>query len=309
MEEVILQAKNLTKKFNKLLVFDSINLDIKRGKIFGIIGISGSGKTTLLNTLVGFNRPTKGSVLFEGKRIDREISEVKRNFGFATQNNSFYSKLTIYENLKYFGTLYGLSRNTIELNIKRILPLLELDKQKNILAENLSGGMQKRLDLACALINYPKILILDEPTEDLDSKLRRDMIDLIKRINQTGTTIIITSHLLWDMEKLCDEIAILHNSKILKVGSIDELRELYTKNQEVYLEIASGNYDHILNNIGTENIEKIVKVATGIKIFTDNPERVMQEVFSLVDNSNDRIMEVEVRKPTLNEVFEQLTQA
>jgi len=291
------------------MVFDNIDLDIKKGKILGIIGISGSGKTTLLNTLVGFYRPTRGNVLFEGKRIDREASEVKRHFGFATQNNSFYPKLTVKENLNYFGTLYGLPESVIETNIQRILPLLEMEKQKHIVAENLSGGMQKRLDLACALINYPKILILDEPTEDLDSRLRRDMIDLIKKVNQTGTTIIITSHLLWEMEKLCDEIAILHNSKILKVGSIDELRELYTKNQEIYLEVASNNYDYIINHLGNLNVEKIIKAESGLKIFTDNPEKIMQEIFSLVDNLNDRIIEVEVRKPTLNEVFEQLTQA
>ena len=111
------------------------------------------------------------------------------------------------------------------------------------------------------------------------------------------------------MEKLCDEIAILHNSKILKVGSIDELRELYTKNQEIYLEVASNNYDYIINHLGNLNVEKIIKAESGLKIFTDNPEKIMQEIFSLVDNLNDRIIEVEVRKPTLNEVFEQLTQA
>src|SRR3989344_868681 len=134
MEEVVLQTKKVIKKFDKLTVLDDINLDIKKGTIFGIIGISGSGKTTLLNTLVGFYRPTKGTVFFEGKRIDRGNLEVKKHFGFATQNNSFYSKLTVHENLKYFGTLYGLSDSIIKTNIERILPLLGLDKQRNIVS-------------------------------------------------------------------------------------------------------------------------------------------------------------------------------
>ena len=167
-------AKNIQKEFGDNLVLSDLDLEVEERGIFGIIGLNGSGKTTLLRVLVGFYRPEEGHVFFKGRDIKKQ--DIKRSFGFATQDNCFYDNLTVEENLKYFGGLYGLTKEFLEKNIKEVLELVELYDARGTLAGNLSTGMQRRLDIACAIIHKPEVLILDEPTEDLDPKLRIRML-------------------------------------------------------------------------------------------------------------------------------------
>ena len=303
----LLEVKGVSKRFQRKVVLHDVTLSIPAGKIFGIIGISGSGKTTLLNTLIGFYRPSAGQILYKGKSIDRNLTTIKKEFGFATQTNSFYPKLTIQENLTYFGTLYGMSKKTITTNIERILGLLKLTDVKGIVAENLSGGMKRRLDLACALIHYPQVLILDEPTEELDPRLRGEMIELIKQIAATGTTVIVTSHLLWEMERLCDQIAILHNSQIMQVGNITQLRTLYGVNEQIHLETASGTYDYITDKLDKKQVTTIMKHGNSIVITCKGTgELLLQDILKLVEKQKDKINIVDIRKPSLNDIFMQL---
>ncbi|HLC55498.1 MAG TPA: ABC transporter ATP-binding protein [Candidatus Nanoarchaeia archaeon] len=305
----LIEVKGVSKKFKRKVVLHDVNLQIPQGKIFGIIGISGSGKTTLLNMLVGFYRSDSGQVLYNGRRIDRGLHNVRRDFGFATQTNSFYPKLTVEENLAYFGTLYGLQKKTIMTNINRILPLLKIEDARHAVAENLSGGMKRRLDMACALIHYPKVLILDEPTEDLDPKLRGEIIDVIKQICASGTTVIVTSHLLWEMERLCDQIAVLHNSQVMHVGSVDQLRALYGKNEEIHLETASGDYGYVLQHLDKELIEKAVQKGSSLLLHCKAPgEEVLHEVLKIVARQKDKVNIVDIRKPSLNEIFMQMVE-
>ena len=207
----ILKLQNIDKSFGKHNVLSGVNLEIKQGKIIGIIGVSGSGKTTILRLIIGFYRPTKGEIIFNGINIKKQMNIIDRNFGFATQDNSFYKELTVEENIKFFGKLYGLTNDFLKLNIDTVLDFVDLYEAKRVLARNLSGGMQRRLDMACALIHDPTVLILDEPTEDLDPILRAEILRLIKKINSKGTTIIFTTHLLDEAEFLCDDVAIISN--------------------------------------------------------------------------------------------------
>ena len=221
----IFELKGVTKRFKDNLVLENLNLDIPQGSIFGILGINGSGKTTILRLLVGYYKPTKGEVLYLNKKLKKVEGKLRSEIGFTTQDSAFYPKLTVEENIKYFGALYGLPKKTIESNSDRILKLVELDHVRNRIAEQLSGGMQRRLDMACSLIHVPKVVILDEPTEDLDPLLRKDILHLIKKIAEIGTTVIITSHRLEDIEIVCDRVAILHNKSMIRSGTLDELKE------------------------------------------------------------------------------------
>ena len=300
----LLEVIGVSKKFKRKVVLHDVNLDIPAGKIFGIIGISGSGKTTLLNSIVGFYRTDQGQVLYQGKRIDRGLHQVRKEFGFATQTNSFYPKLTVEENLHYFGTLYGLQKKTIAANITKILSQLQLEDVRHIVAENLSGGMKRRLDMACALIHTPKVLILDEPTEELDPRLRGEMIELIKQIRDAGTTIIVTSHLLWEMERLCDQVAVLHNSQVVHVGSIEQLRSLYGKNEEIHLETASGKYEYVTRSLKKNDVKKTEQRGNTFIIHCNAPgEQVLHQVMKAVAKKKDKINIVDIRKPSLNDVF------
>lgn len=301
---MLFQIRGLVKRFGKNAVLEDVNLDIPENEIFGIIGVNGSGKTTLLKLLVGFYKPDEGEILYSNQKLSKILKRLKKEIGFTTQDNSFYPKLTVEENIRYFGALYDVNKKTIGINIERILTLVELEEDRSTLAENLSGGMQRRLDMACSLIHDPKVLILDEPTEDLDPLLRIDILRLIRKINRLGTTVIITSHLLDDVEHLCDKIAILNNKRVARVGSVEELREMYQRKEEIHLEISSGNYDNIVRSL---NIDDFIIEDGKLVIFTNKAEEVLHNILHIIESEGDKLIYVDIKKPSLKEVFEVLT--
>ncbi|MBW2965513.1 ABC transporter ATP-binding protein [Candidatus Woesearchaeota archaeon] len=232
----IIQLKNIKKKFGKRIVLDGVNLEINDKEIFGIIGMSGSGKSTILKTLVGYYEPELGDLLFYSykdkryKPIIKHLIEVRKTFGFSAQTSSFYPKLTVEENLLHFGALYKLPYKITKINTERLLKTTELFDARKQLAETLSGGMEKRLSIACSLIHNPKILILDEPTADLDPIRRKETWKLINWLHKAGKTIIIASHFISELELVCTRVALLHQQKIIAVGTPSQLKKKYKKN-------------------------------------------------------------------------------
>ena len=307
MNQPLVQFNNITKQFGKKIVLEDVNLEIPEGEIFGIIGKSGSGKTTLLNVLIGFLKPERGNVFYKGIDIKKIKKELEQETGFTAQEGSFYPKLTVKENLEYFGSMYNMSKVELEVKIPKLLSEFELEDAVNTLGSDLSKGMQKRLDIACGLIHDPKVLILDEPTEDLDPVLRKEILTLLKYINKNNKiTIILTSHLLLELEVLCTRIAILHDRKILESGTVEELKNRYSKNMEIRLETYSGKYNEIINELNKKRIRAIVK-SNKLIIFTPNAEETLDYVMNLLKNKKEKLMNVIIDKPTLNEVFENVT--
>jgi len=300
-----IELRGVTKEFGKNIILDKVDLKIPPRKIFGIIGESGSGKTTLLKTLIGYWKPDDGDIFYDGRDLKKDLKYIKQVVGFATQDNCVYPKLTVRENLEYFGAMCNVPNSTLQRNIDKILDLVELKNADNKLAEELSGGMQRRLDIACALMHNPKILILDEPTEDLDPLLRRDIVELIKKINENDTTIIITSHLLDETDSLCDEIAIIHDGRILEYGPTDELKDRYSKNEEVHVITRGKKYKEIVRKLGKNNIERAIVEGNTLVLQSKNAEALLPHVLRAVEDT-DKLIEVDLKKPTLTEVFESL---
>jgi ABC-2 type transport system ATP-binding protein len=194
MQEPLIVVDKLGKSFGRKKVLSNVSFEVKPGEIIGMIGASGSGKTTLLNMLIGFISPDTGDVKYKEpqmiadkpiyKSVFKQQKKFKNIYGFAAQLPSFYEKLTVKENLYYFGELYSLSKEVLHSNVHSLLKLIDLEAASNQLGKNLSGGMERRLDIACALIHNPQVLIMDEPTSDLDPLLRRSIWALIKTNKQ-----------------------------------------------------------------------------------------------------------------------------
>lgn len=317
MDAPILKIDSISKSYGRKQVLSDVSLDVYPGEIIGIIGASGSGKTTLLNSLVGFIKADSGDVLFKEpalvgtdtviyKSVYKQQRKFKRVYGFAAQIPSFYEKLTVKENLSYFGSLYDLSLDTLQTNVQTLLKLMNLNNASYILGKNLSGGMERRLDIACALVHNPQLLILDEPTADLDPVLRNNIWDLLKQINSKGTTILLSSHHLNELETLCTRIAIIKDGMIFDKGTPDELKNKYLKNQELVIETYPANYDAsgaYLKRAFSKNVQDF-KVSGGHLILTcKEPEKIISSVMSKLEKRKEKVLEIKIVKPSLDQLF------
>lgn len=227
MNTELIQLKEVVKKFKKNVVLDGVSLSIPEGKITGIIGASGEGKSTILKLLIGFYRPTSGKVLYLKRNVQEDVVHINKTFGFATEDGSFYGELTVKENLEHFGNLYKMKSKDIKDRAMELMRFVGLERAQNTRAQNLSVGMKKRLDFACSMMHKPDVMIMDEPTADLDPILRKSILALITSIRDSGTTIVITTQLLEEMDTICDKIAILHQRKIVEEGEPEKIRKKY----------------------------------------------------------------------------------
>jgi len=320
----IIKIQSLTKRFKKKKILKNISLDIYEGEIFGLIGASGSGKTTLLKNLVSYLTPEEGDVKFrydcfvkkksnDGKLLYASVFKQQRMaknlFGFASQEPSFYQKLTVKENLRYFGSLYNMPKKALESNIEILLSLMDLKQAENALAGNLSGGMERRLDIACALIHDPEVLILDEPTSDLDPLLRDHIWSLVQKINRKGTTIILASHHLSEVENFCSRIAIIKDGKIIDVASPARLKTKYAESQEIRIQSYPGNYANIAQSLkkpGSKVFDVRVR-GSELIIFSDQPQQVIHELLHTLEVLKEELIDIKVSRPGLDELFLKIT--
>ncbi|MBD2212804.1 ABC transporter ATP-binding protein [Nostoc linckia FACHB-104] len=227
----MLTIKNLNKSYGKTQVLQNLNLHIEPGEVYGLIGANGAGKTTTINIICNLLNADSGDISINQQPIS---AATKRIIGVAPQENLLYKSLSCEENLKFFGDIYGLNRETRQKRIREtLLSVNLLDKAKHPV-ETLSGGMQRRLNIAVALVHQPQLVILDEPTTGLDIEARYEVWELIRQLKNQGITVLLTTHLLDEAERLCQRIGILKNGQILAEGSLAELRTLIPA-QEIVL--------------------------------------------------------------------------
>lgn len=303
----ILEVKGLSKKYGDHLVLDNINFNIEEGSILGVIGKSGCGKTTLLNTLVGFLKADSGNIFYKGSNVTKSNAELKKNIGFSVQESSVYSKLNVIENISYFGRLAGLNKESINERTEILLNTFGLTEASHVLGEKLSVGMQKRLDIACSLIHDPEILLLDEPTANLDYVMRKNIIELIKKVNDSGTTIIISSHLLDDIRALCDKVLIIDNKKAFAFDSPENLEQNFSSHKLIKIESELKNYNNLINTLYSAGlIKKHHTHENSLYLFTKDVKSTLKLVNNFYSASNDSLVNIDIVKPSLDMIFENM---
>ena len=306
----LLQLKEVSKEFASSRILDQIDMAIEEGDIVGIIGESGSGKTTLLNMLTGFMEPSRGEVLYyskvthEPKNLHENLHKIKKFIGFAPQHNSFYPRLTVKENLFHFGQMYGLKREVLVNNIKSLLLFTGLFEDRNKLAEHLSGGMQKRLNISCGLVHKPKILVLDEPTADLDPLIQKEILLLLEEANKQGITVILASHHLDSVEHLCNKVAVLHKGKIRSFGELDEIKKPFLRDYFTINLRPGDSKEKVLEVLKTLPIKKIVDEGKQLIVYPSDVQKTLQGILTVIKEENLYLHDLDLRKPSLHEVFE-----
>lgn len=300
------------KEFQKHKVLENVNITIDEGDIFGVIGESGSGKTTLLNLITGFVEPTAGAVQYYSKitqgpkDLNQNLDKIKKYIGFTPQHNSFYHKLTVVENLMHFGQLYGVPRETLINNIKSLLSFTALMDERHKLAEHLSGGMQKRLDISCSLVHKPKILVLDEPTADLDPILQKEILWLLGEANKQGVTIVIASHHLDSIEQVCNKVAIIHQGKVYSHGLIDDVKKPFLKDYFTINLRPGESKEKIISILKTLPIQKIVDEGNRLVIYPLDIQKTVTGLLGFIKQENLYLHDMDMRKPSLHEIFEKI---
>ncbi len=309
----LIELKEVGKKFGNNGILSDVNITIEEGDILGIIGRSGSGKTTLLNLIAGFLEPTAGEVLHSFKATETpkslyaNLHKIKEQIGYAPQHNSFYPKLTVMENLLHFGQLYNLPKETLQNNIKGLLQATALAKHQNKLAEHLSGGMQKRLDIACSLVHKPRILVLDEPTADLDPLLQKDIMDFLAQVNKQGVTLVIASHHLNLMERVCNKVAIVHNGKVHSNGLMVDVQKPYLKDNFTISLNPGDNKERFISLLKTLPVDKIIDQQHNLIIHPKNINKTITGLLTMIQDENLYLHDLDIHLPSLSEIFENIT--
>ena len=255
----MLKVKKLTKQYGDFYAVKNLSFEIKKGEVFGILGPNGAGKSTMIKMLTCFHKPTSGDALIDDNSIMNKRA-VKRLIGWVPQEESFYFKLTVYENLKYFGTLYGLSKKEIDSKAKELLELMQIENKRNALAGSLSGGMKRRLSIAIALMHDPKLLYLDEPTAGVDPLSRMALWEVIKNIKKKGMTILFCTHYLDEADLLCDRVAVLRAGEVVTIDTPNNLKKKYGKSlEEAFVNLLSE--DHVAKQLDEKKELKEIKEA------------------------------------------------
>lgn len=225
-EKTILKLNSLSKKFSGKTVVDHISLEIKEGEIFGLLGPNGAGKSTTLNMVCSLLKPTSGEIEVFGLNLANHAKKIKQQIGYIPQELAIHGNLKAWENVELFTSLYGIKGKQLKAAIDESLKFSGLYEKRNEFAKNFSGGMKRRLNIACAIGHKPHLMIFDEPTVGIDPQSRNFILEKIKEANRQGATVIYTSHYMEEVESICSRIAIMDNGRIIAVGSREELVRL-----------------------------------------------------------------------------------
>ncbi|MGO0882689.1 ABC transporter ATP-binding protein [Clostridioides difficile] len=303
----IVKVNNITKRFNDKLALDNISFSVKEGEIFGLIGPNGAGKSTLISIITNLSLPNSGNIQINGVDLSSDPMSAKSIIGLVPQELAVMETLTPFDNLEYFGAFYGLKGKLLQERINEALEVTGLAEVKKKKVKKLSGGMQRRLNIGIALLNHPKILILDEPTVGVDPQSRNHIFNFIKDISEKQkTTIIYTSHYMEEVEHLCSKIFIMDEGKEVAFGDNNYLKSIVSTNTKLIMEIKNINAQLIFD---LKNIKGVISVLENTSVITLDVDKNFQLTDALytIDKNNSKVIHISYEEPSLEDVFLNLT--
>jgi ABC-2 type transport system ATP-binding protein len=300
------QFVDLARSFGGIEAVRGISIDILAGETFGLLGPNGAGKTTTLSMLSTLLSPTRGDVRVFGVSAVENPAEVRRRVGLAPQQISLYPTFTAEENLEFFGALHGVAPAVRQRRIDRLLELVGLAPRRGDPVFTYSGGMQRRLNLACSLIHEPRLLLLDEPTVGVDPQSRENLFEVIRQIAAAGTTIVYTTHYIEEAERLCDRIAILDEGRIVAAGTLQELLGVVGIGEVIEIRgAAAASDDRTLEAL--PGVVKIEREEGVVRLFVQSAGHALGLMAGALRELGDRIESLDVHRVSLESVFMHLT--
>ncbi|MCD6115332.1 ATP-binding cassette domain-containing protein [bacterium] len=298
-----IEVENLKKQFNGLTAVNNISFEVRAGELFGLLGPNGAGKTTTINMLSTLLNPTSGEAKVAGYDIIKEKDNVRKSIGVVFQEPALDNKLTGRENLEFHAMLYGMNKDERNKRINEVLELVELKDKADILVENYSGGMKRRLEIARGLVHKPKVLFLDEPTLGLDAQTRRHIWEYIQKLNREhNVTIILTTHYMEEADYLCDRVAIIDHGKIIAMDTPERLKDKL--GGDIITFELEGNNNEFMNEVNKLAFVKSIKEHNGkLTIMVEQGEKRIPQLIKLAQKKGVDIKSVALHKPSLEDVF------
>jgi len=305
--QIVLQAEALTKRYGSLTAVDKLNLEVYRGEVFGLLGPNGAGKTTAINMMVGLLKPDAGRVLVHGRDIDSSNGDERTRVGVCPQDIILWTHLTCLEQLQFIGEMYGLKGKVARSRGQKLLGELGLSEKGNEQARNLSGGMQRRLNLAMALVHDPDILVLDEPEVGLDPQSRLTVREYIKQMARKKT-VILTTHNIDEADRLADRVAIIDHGKLLVINTPRALKQSVGPGDVLEIQLTGKQGEQTqtaLSRIGRQAQVDVLK--NTLQVRGPNMVGLLPAVVEQLKGAGVSFGEVRLRENTLEDVFIQLT--
>ncbi|MBD3353843.1 MAG: ATP-binding cassette domain-containing protein [Candidatus Lokiarchaeota archaeon] len=304
MSEVAIKVSNLKKRFEKIQAVNDISFQVKKGEFFGFLGPNGAGKTTTIRILTGILKPNSGDVNVTDINVLKQPSKAKEKMGIVPEISNVYMDMSAWDNLMFMGKMYALPKEQRIERATKLLKRFELYGRRNDLAKKFSKGMKKRLLICMALLNRPEILFLDEPTSGLDVESQRIIRQIIRKYNEDGITVFLTTHNLEEANRLCDRVAIINNGKILEIDTPETLKLKSKKIQSIDVK-----FDKVveLNALKSElSIKSAKKVGDLFRLYTNDQHTLFCKLVDYVREQDLRLLSVKMLVPSLEDVFVQV---
>lgn len=305
--EKIIEIENLTKSYGKFKAIDDLSLYVEKGKIFGLLGPNGSGKSTTINCILSLLNYEKGNIKVFGKEMKPNSYDIKSKIGVVFQDVAVFDELNVYENINYFCGLYITDKEKRKEYVEDAIKLTGLQEFKKFRPKQLSGGLLRRLNIACGIAHKPDLIFLDEPTVAVDPQSRNNILEGIKKLNSEGATIVYTSHYMEEVEILCNRIAILDKGKIIAVGTKEDLKELILTGEKITVE-AEKISKEVVNKI--KNMDNVIEVNyedNTLLVTYKKGEENLERLIDLLKENSVKYVKIFSELPSLNDVFLELT--
>jgi ABC-2 type transport system ATP-binding protein len=293
---------DLSRRFGEFVAVDRLSFEVGQGEVFGFLGSNGAGKSTTIRMLCGLLKPTSGTAVVGGVDVGRDPEGVKRRIGYMSQRFSLYEKLTVDQNIRFFGGIYGLDRARLEARRRFVLEMAGLTGRERTHAADLAGGWRQRLALGCAILHEPPIVFLDEPTGGVDPLSRREFWSLIDRLSASGITVLVTTHYLDEAEH-CHRVAIIHGGRLAALGTTDELKRVFAG--RTIVEVRTANPVETMRLLdGMEDIEKTSVFGTSVHaVLHGDPRVAVPAVKGRLEAAGLGVGSIDAVQPSLEDVF------
>ncbi|MCL2355339.1 MAG: ABC transporter ATP-binding protein [Oscillospiraceae bacterium] len=304
---MVIEVKNLVKRYDELVALNHFNLEVKEGSVLGLLGPNGSGKSTAINCMLSLLRFNKGEIKIFGKQMKPSAYDIKSKIGVVMQDVAVMDELTVYENIDYFCSLYISDAKLRKKYVKEAMEFVAISDYSTFIPKKLSGGLLRRLNIACGIAHKPKLIFFDEPTVAVDPQSRNNILEGIKKLNEQGATIVYTSHYMEEVEMLCDDIVIIDNGKVIAKGTADELKAMVSTSEKITFEIFDLEKDMLDKIKSLENVIDASYEDVSLVVRFNKAEHNLTNILEFFKKENVSFEKIISDKPTLNDVFLEIT--